>query len=301
MIDAKIALHSIGPNGVELLTWILIYPRFIHAEFMTHRDFSRNASSSRAIPVKKSIEQIERNMAIPLVFRKNKAGMQAGEVLEDQDAARELWIEAGNKAVEYAKRMADMEIHKQYANRILEPYSHIAVIVSSTRWANFYALRHHGQAQPEIAALAELMWELHKASTPQKLEKGQWHLPLISDEEKAAAMAHPLPSGVGDPWEIAAYEAVWMPLIKQSTARCARVSYLNHEGKKPTPAEDYALYDRLLTSQPLHASPPEHPARAESDPELKSGNFHGWTQYRKLIQGEYITEFKGPLDEKPNS
>lgn len=273
MIQAKIVEDSIAPSGVRLTTFVLTYPRFIHSEFMTHRMFSRNASSSRAIPVKKSIQMVISEPVIPLAFTKNKAGMQGGEALSGDlhDKAVEIWLKARDAMVDFANQLAELEVHKQYANRILEPFAHITVVCSATDYANFYALRCHTMAQPEIMALADLMYEEYRTSTPKSLEIGDMHLPFVSDEERQE-----LPQD---------------DLVKMSVARCARVSYLNHEGKKPTMEEDKTLYERLVGSAPIHASPAEHQAIAMNQ-ETRSGNFRGWIQYRKLLIDENVDDFK---------
>lgn len=292
-ISAKIICDSIGPNNVRLTTFVLRYPRFIHSEFLTHRMFSRNASSSRAIPFEKQVDMILADPAMPLEFRENKRGMQAGSAVQDQDKCKKIWLEAMQRAIEQAYALADKGVHKQYVNRILEPFSHISVVCTATEWSNFFALRHHSMAQPEIAELAKQMWEVYKIGVPQKLKEGQWHLPFVSEGEEIDYFAS---NDTND----------YLPLIKMSIARCARVSYLNHEGKEPSFEEDMKLYDRLLGSQPIHASPAEHQAQAlnfyrytlgwpDSDEEF-FGNLRGWTQYRKTLSNENITEFKGPLE-----
>lgn len=273
MIQAKIVEDSIGPNGIRLTTFVLTYPRFIHSEFMTHRMFSRNASSSRAIPVKKSIQMVLDNPVIPLAFTKNKAGMQGGDPLDENASrlAEFAWLEAMGYAVKFAQSLADLDVHKQYANRILEPFSHITVVCSATDYANFFALRCHPMAQPEIMALADLMYEEYRTNTPKELNVGEMHLPFISEEERNGTDKE--------------------NLTKMSVARCARVSYLNHEGKKPTLEEDLALYERLVGSAPIHASPAEHQAVAVTG-DFVSGNFRGWVQYRKLLTEENVKHFK---------
>src|SRR5512135_1987029 len=139
MIKAQIICDSMAPSGVRLTTFVLTYPRFIHSEFMTHRVFSRNASSSRAIPVKKQIQEIIDNPVIPLAFTKNKAGMQGGAALDGEahDKAVAAWLEGRDRAVEIANKLADLEVHKQYANRVLEPWAHITVVCTATDFANF--------------------------------------------------------------------------------------------------------------------------------------------------------------------
>lgn len=286
MINSKIVADSIGPNGKRITTFVLTYPRFIHSEFMTHRMFSRNASSSRAIPVKKQIQMVIDNPAIPIAFTKNQKGMQGGEALsgDEHKAAVAAWLEARDRAVEMANKLSDLEVHKQYANRILEPFAHITVVCTSTEWANFFALRCHPAAQPEIRMLAVLMWEAYELQTPTELKAGEYHLPFVSEEDKLA---------------IAEHLRTDENFIKMSVARCARVSYLNHEGKKPTLEEDAALYDRLLGNVPIHASPAEHQACAVPSMYTKyqSGNFNGWIQYRKTLKNENITEFEGPSED----
>jgi thymidylate synthase ThyX len=281
-IEAKIICDSVGPNGIRLTTFLLKYPRFIHSEFMTHRMFSRNASSSRAIPFEKQVDMILADPAMPIEFRQNKKGMQAGDVLEDQEECKQLWLQSMNEVIKYAKELHSKKVHKQYVNRLLEPYSHISVVCTGTEYANFFALRHHSMAQPEIAELARLMWEAYKNNTPKQVPAGYWHLPFVS-----------VPN-------LPVNEIKWESLIKSSVARCARVSYLNHEGKESTVEEDAKLYDRLLKENPKHSSPAEHQAAAHpliyNNEVLKwSGNLKGWSQYRKQIKDENITTFEGSL------
>lgn len=290
MIEAKIIADSVAPSGVRLTTFVLTYPRFVHSEFLTHRMFSRNASSSRAIPVKKQIQMVVDNPAIPMVFTKNKAGMQGGDPVEDQQAAKDLWLSARDVAVDAAKMMADMEIHKQYANRILEPFAHITVVCTATDFDNFFALRIHPAAQPEIQELAKQMYQVFNCNTPVKLNAGQWHLPFVSDIDSALLLSNDLAIHRLENFD--PMPEIDDQLLKMSVARCARVSYLNHEGKTPTLSEDLQLYDRLVGSAPIHASPAEHQAMAVADPSVRSGNFRGWIQFRKTLPNENITKYE---------
>lgn len=270
MIKVEIVADSVSEIGARITTFLLTYPRFIHSEFMTHRMFSRNASSSRAIPVSKQIQEVINNPAIPMVFTKNQRGMQGGEILEGQvhELALSAWLNARDAAVSHARALSDLEVHKQYANRLLEPFAHITVVCTATEWANFFALRCHEAAQPEIHELADKMYDAYTNNNPKLLKNGQWHLPFINhDEDRDVA-------------------------IKCSVARCARVSYKNHDGTRSTVDQDIALYNRLLGNSPIHASPAEHQAQAVSDVNIWSGNFRGWIQYRKTLDNENVKRFK---------
>lgn len=267
-ITAKVIEDSIAENGVRLTTLQLCYPRFIHAEFMTHRVFSRNASSSRAIPVAKMIEQVRNDPAMPIHWGKNQAGMQANEELAPmaQESARQLWMQAARDAASVAQVMADVGLHKQVANRILEPYQYMHVIVTATEWENFFELRNHPDAQPEIHALAKVMHFALAESRPVQRQENDWHLPYVTRAERVA------------------FNNDLDLLLKLSAARCARVSYLTHDGQTPSVEKDVALYDRLVGSKPLHASPIEHQATPLPEADMWSGNFRGWLQNRKIVE-----------------
>jgi len=302
-ISAKIIADSISPEGIRLTTMQLRYPRFVHAEFMTHRVFSRNASSSRAIPVERLVEDIIRDTAMPIHWGKNQPGMQAHEEqdapitmfdrLEKDFPFREFhsgesaWRNAAAWAIEMASAFNKAGYHKQIVNRLLEPFSHINVLCTATDWDNFFALRCHKDAQPEIRELAMQMGEARYHSTPMPLQWGEWHLPYVAADDHAQ-----IASMVGTRWDLEWW--YWDVLKRISVARCARVSYLTHEGKKPQIQKDLELYDRLVGAVPLHASPAEHQACPDSmyvygnewDNLHQHGNFHGWVQFRKTLPGE---------------
>jgi thymidylate synthase ThyX len=290
MIKAEIVADSLAPNGRRLTTFVLTYPRFIHAEFMTHRMLSRNASSSRAIPVKKSIDMVVSEPVIPLAFTKNQKGMQGGAPLDGEahEKAVAVWLKARDAMVDFARQLADLEVHKQYANRLLEPFANITVVASATEWDNFFALRCHKDAQPEIHALANKMYDLRFLSKPVKAYVGYWHLPLLSESDIDACKAVFGVSCLRD-----SQEATRLA-IKRSVAKCARVSYLNHDGTSTTIEQDVDLYNRLVINAPIHASPAEHQAQArdESARNISYGNFNGWLQYRKNLSNECVEKFE---------
>jgi thymidylate synthase ThyX len=297
--DAKVLADSVSPAGHRLTTLEATFPRFVLAEFNTHRVFSRNSASSRAIPIAKQLRRVLEDPYMPIEFGSNQPGMQAGPALEGErrKAAESEWLRARDDAVrrvlglvtdpdtasgdllavldqvEDATRTKErpeawLNVHKQVANRLLEPFMWHTVIVTATEWDNFWNLRCHPDAQPEIRLVAERMRDASLSSQPEELGEGEWHLPLVRPEDRDE-------------------EASIEDLIKVSAGRCARVSYLTHAGVRDLKA-DVQLHDRLLESG--HMSPLEHPARPLTASELSesewSGNFRGWRSYRKEIAGE---------------
>lgn len=237
---------------------------------------------------------------MPVFWGSNKPGMQAGEELQGgeltspKSVCQFVWLNAMEVAIDHAKRLIEEGLHKQIANRILEPWAHINVVVTATDWGNFFELRAHPDAQPEIHALALEMFNAMAGSHPQHLAHDDWHLPYITRDDVKAAQDRITGNGV--------MRVVPMPgqindiLKKVSTARCARVSYLTHDGRPTTVEEDLALFDRLVGSKPLHASPAEHQATPDEalDPRPDGtyewarsdlhGNFTGWIQFRKTLE-----------------
>lgn len=283
MIEAKILLDSVGPNGARLTTFSLTYPRFIHAEIMTHRVFSRNAASSRAIPPHKILDLVEKSPAEPVFWGRNQQGMQAREELLEPllGQAKTLWGYARDSAVSFVRSLYAVGLHKQLSNRIVEPWMPMTTLVTSTHWKNFFALRRHSSAQPEFHAIANAAYQAFRESTPGEPNLFGWHAPLLPDREEL------LPS----------YSV--QQILKISVGRLARVSYLTHDGKRD-PEADIALCERLLASG--HMSPFEHVAESMSEQEwtdfslraaaewiergIPMGNLWGWRQYRKLLTDE---------------
>lgn len=285
MISAEVILGSTSPYAKPIYTLKTRYPWFIHGEVMTHRVFSRNASSNRAIPLAKMLEEVENaNLrAEPVFWGAEQKGMSPGDELPDYPPtggkypfvsprmeAQIAWANAAHAAAERARRLATVGTHKSICNRLLMPFAHANVIITSTEWENFFGLRLDKAADPTMRALAEAMWVAINEYKTQALSVTQWHLPFVDDVEDENA-------------------------IKISVARCARVSYESFEtGKRSTVEEDLRLYDKLMGAQPLHASPAEHQATPDVPyvetwqcPELH-GNFVGWVQYRKTLKGESV-------------
>lgn len=266
-------------TGVKIITFVCKYWRAIHSEVMTHRVFSRNASSSRAIPTAKLLEQIRSEPAGPIHWGKNQPGMQAheehnAEVIHPRTGipmSREMaWEAMANEAADWAQAWADAGYHKQIVNRVIEPFSYITVVITATSWDNFYALRAHADAQPEIRDVAETMLKIipdvpvRMIADADEFDHHAWHLPFVSIAER---QAHDVPT-----------------LLAMSAARCARTSYLTHDKQNPSWEQDNGLYRRLVESEPLHASPLEHQAY-NSTKDVSSRNFTGgWIQHRAMLE-----------------
>lgn len=285
-ISAQTILRSrntAAPDYV-LSTLLLRYPRWIHAEFMTHRVFSRNAASSRAIPVEKLVADVMTDPAVPLFWGKNQKGMQAAEEVDAAVFAAgsyrnraDAWLHARDLAVNTACDFAEAGYHKQIVNRLLEPFAHITVLVSSTQWANFLALRDHADAEPHIAMLARaIRAELDRTDNIQTLQPGEWHLPFAAD------MARLLPPAEVD------------KAIKLSVARCASTSYKTVDGFEMTLDRAIALHDKLVGSTPLHASPAEHVAQAD-DVVMAGGRFVSWMHHREHANYEGFRQYRKML------
>lgn len=310
---AKIICDSVSPAGHRLTTFEVTFPRIVLAEFNTHRMLARNSASSRAIPVEKRIAMIQSEPFVPAAFGKNQKGMQASETLtgDDDARARAVWLAARDDAIRHARALADIGVHKQLANRLIEPFAWHTVIATGTEWENFFALRCHPDAQDEIRTVAEMMRDLYRRLVPADTAPTERHLPYI-DQKDRSELAQP-------------------DLVKISAARCARVSYLTHDGQR-SPDADFALYERLFSHG--HVSPLEHPARPMKQSELDEhrmheltirngtrchivrtkdpepfyrivhslpecaiidervthfcGNFNGWVQHRKELPGEAV-------------
>lgn len=319
MIQNEIIADSIGTHSPRLTTMRCIYPKFVHNEHLRHRAFSFSVSSARAIPFKKLVEEIrnDETLAAPAFWGSEQKGMSpGGELSSDKtpesyntyyyrhgetefEAAKRIWSTAAYHATRYAEILADIGVHKSICNRIIEPFIHCHVLVTGTEagWMNYFGLRLDKAAEPTIRALAELQWKYYNEHTPTKLEPGEWHLPFIDKETQA---------------QVILFEIVDPPVIdlciRISVARCARLSYNSFEtNKRSTIEEDLKLYDRLIGSNPIHASPAEHQATPDiilrssprfmkdegeiigwQKPKLSGNLGPGWIQYRKMLPNEAV-------------
>jgi len=285
-ISATIIADSISSWGKRIITYVIIYPRILHGEIMTHRQFSRNCESSRAVPAKKNLENIQNEPFIPVFWGRNQAGMQANTendelvIIDGKEYDKTTaWDMAKESSIKFMTAFSDANYHKQITNRLVEPFKMIKTVVTATEYDNFFWLRNHSAAQPEFQELARCMLEARKLSTPVertfltesnninllpesiksmiplekiklellKLEKHSYHLPYVSDEERSQ---HDIED-----------------CIKIAVARCAAVSYRN---------EDYPLekcreiYNRLISDDRKHSSAMEHVAQVMKQESAKS-------------------------------
>lgn len=226
MYQVKVIADSVS-DAARVTSFQVTYPRFILAEVNTHRIIAKSTESSRAVPVRKRISAVLSDPFVPLAFGKNQSGMQARETLEGlkHTVSRWAWLGAAFTAAGWASILDRLGVHKQLANRIVEPYVWVTTVLTATEWDNFWALRTHPDAQPEFQTLACMMREAYDASKPHPKQLGEWHLPYIQRSEMLGPSASVIE---------------WQDLARASAARCGRVSYRPHDGSDVDLAKDMA-------------------------------------------------------------
>lgn len=281
-ISAEILADSINESGERITTMKIVFPRIVLAEFNTHRAFSRNSASSRAIPFKKMVEMVENDPFIPIAWQKDHKGMQGTEYIIPKEGIYgtvDSWLAARDEAISIAKSLNKQGVTKQLCNRLLEPFMYHTVIVTATEWENFFKLRAHPDAEIHIQDLAYKMKKALEESIPKKLNAGEWHIPF---GEGITVMESPIAA-------VNYHDEKWkapVPIpVMIATARCARISYQTlGDNPEINFSKDIALHYRLLNSG--HMSPFEHCAKAMSSDESNRWcrNFKGWIQYRELVE-----------------
>lgn len=289
-IDVKVIAKSLNLRGQPIVTFELDYPRYIHSEIMTHRVFGRNAQSSRAVPVAKTLE-VNQDFVQPIVYGKNKSGMSSSEPLSGDVLVQvqELWNKTAKSVFEASAGLSELGLHKQWSNRITEPFSRIKVIVTATEFDNFYWLRDdQDAAQPEIVELAQRMKDADQSTAPIQLDVGMWHMPYVFQEFTAKGKQIFLDNN-GDELNVAT-------ALKISASCCAQVSY-----RKLDDSVEKAInvYNKLFDGPKPHMSPTEHQAKIppkyadfrtpgithmDRNGNAWSGNLKNFVQYRQLLQ-----------------
>lgn len=265
--SAKVIADSINESGDRVTTLELEYPRIILAEFNTHRVFSRNTASSRAIPVKTMLKNIWNNMFVPWYWGANQTGMQASKQLSKPRIfiANALWKTGICINLLGSYLLSSVGVHKQLSNRNTEYASYIKTIVTSTDFDNFISLRLHPDAQPEIADLAYKIKIALENSKPKLLKEGDWHLPYWN--------------GTYIPQSYWNHKEEIEQAKKVSVSCCAQVSYRTNDTSID---KAIRITDALSKSRPIHASPFEHVCT----PGNGKGNLEGWIQYRQEIEND---------------
>lgn len=294
-IEVSVIQQSVSPLNSIITTFKLRYHRYIHSELRTHRLFSMNSASSRAIPIERNIEYVLNNPATPTQWGKNQRGMTASAYLDkgEEEIAKGIWHSSLKDTVESVKCLSQLNVHKQIANRLLEPYMYMNTILTAVDLDNFFYLRRNAsdyhEAQPEIALLAEKMYEEYKSATPQRIEKGQWHIPFIE-----------LRKGK---YYLGEERVTLVEALKISSSMCAQVSYRKEDASLEKATR---IWEKLVEGNRLHGSALEHCAspiilneednwkdikgisHVDSSGDYWSGNFRGWLQYRKLFDNEAV-------------
>ena len=286
-ITAKVIQDSTH-NQKRITTLELEYPRFIHAELLTHRQFSRNSASSRAIPVERMMDLLDSQLAIPTHWGKNQPGMSAKEEITEIAQAKTEWWAAAQRAKEASKGLLELGVHKQIANRVTEPFQTIKVVLTATEFQNWFDLRAHPDAQPEIQELAYQMCRAMKGSEPLQLLQGDWHVPYVDRVVESGQIYY----------KVGGEHCERQQARMVSASCCAQVSYrrLDQSLEKAL-----SIAQKLVSGRPWHASPFEHQARpmiSNLEPHIWeqgathqdregcfwSGNFKGWIQHRQLLE-----------------
>jgi len=253
--------------------------------------------------------RIRQDPFVPEFIGAEQAGMQSGGELSGpaREEVERLILEMRDFCLSRCLRMHELGAHKSIVNRYVEPWSYITVVMTATDWRNFFRLRVHPKAEKHFHKIASQVQQALMASVPRELELDQWHMPYIREgegEEVGELLLNgvrkrepclPLPSGFD---EHDSHDAATTEVLKRvSAGRCARVSYLTHDGKRDF-SEDLRLFEQLIhpkgedgkEDDAIHASALEHTCRAVADPKYRSGPFRGWHQLRKDYPNECAVE-----------
>lgn len=289
--NAKVICHTKAPNGEELITLEIELHRFILPEQNTHRVFSRNYQSSRAIPVLRQLEQIANDPAMPVFWGKNQAGMVAKEEVSgvDRELAEMIILGMRDACLNGVKQLQKLNLHKQIANRYVEPWMWTKGVVTATLkdFEGFFLLRLHEDAQPEIKVLATAIYEAMEGGVPTSLQYGEYHLPYVQMQYPDTGQTSLNNESVED-------------VIKISASSCGQVSY---RALDTSLEKALKIYDMLNLPEngvykeaPPHFSPTEHIAKIADPSQFKegcNGNFNSvvFWQYRKALEGGNEREF----------
>lgn len=304
-------------TGKEILTVSVKYGLIVHAEFLRHRLLSRGVKSNRAIPAKKIREEVLNDPYVPIWFGANQSGMVAKAEVKHPKLAKALWLGARYPAV-FCHWLGEKALggHKEWLNRLLNPWQWVRETITATEWDNLYNLRIHEAAQQDIKVIVEAIYKVDKGTEGLPLKSGEYHVPYVQRKRNHGELEYY--DGKGVTRKLTIEQA-----IKASAARCARSSYDNHDKTKANYETDLKLYNRLIEDDPKHSSPVEHQgtpmkhgtslenstaylsANIDQDTQtwekgithedrmgsFWSGNFKGWIQHRQTLDSHTCWEY----------
>lgn len=289
MIEATIIADSVSAHtNQRITTFELEYPQFIHAQLLIHRQFSitDNSIFNHDITIDEMIEQVEAdNIAYPVYWGKNQSSMQAKQEVPNRIDAASAWQMAALSAVDSARDLQSLGLHKQIVSRVLAPFQITKAVVTATSFDSLFGLRCHKDVQPEIKWLADLMYQAMKESCPMKLYAGEWHTPYVE----------PSRNGVTGEllYHIQVGERYSKFLTKEQAIKisCSCVAQVGHPTHDTSIEKALAIYNELINGGLIYANAFEHcatPIDIETTSEgithfdindiPYSGNFANWAQ-----------------------
>lgn len=278
-VNSQLIKSSVSEHGNRIDTFVVTCPVYVWYELLTHRLFSRNCSSTRAVPTTKLRKQVLDSPAIPSILTQYQKGMAANEVLSSDayQLALKEYEDVLAASIQAHSNLESLGVSKQDSNILLLPFIHFQGVVTSTEWNNFFNLRCNKNSRPDMRLLAESMYRNYNEASPELVKKGEYHLPFLTEDELTLPLEDKL---------------------SISSARCARVSYYLNIGEenqvKSNLEKDLERTKSLIENG--HWSPLEHPATplpvSSKGKNYMVGNFVGWMPYRK----EFLDESGGDLE-----
>lgn len=259
---AEMVCDSVSPHtGRRITSAVVRLPRIVLAELNTHAALAKNSASSRAIPTATFRQRVLANPYIPWRWPINGKGMVPKEY-----AAPDSWRsrfatfawKGGLVVASLAHRLLErIGVHKEIANRLLEPWMWTEVLVTATDWDGFFAQRCHPAAADGVRAAATVLRALLETHQPTETTL---HLPYVQKHED------------GD----------MRTLFMASARRCRRVSYMR-QGVVVSLEEDAAAGAEGLLENPPHLSPYEHAAMALPTNDRHAKFSGGWKSGRHIF------------------
>lgn len=302
-IYAEVIKHSSTEHGKEIATVAVKYGLIVHSELLRHRMLSRGVKSNRAIPTKVIRQEVLNDPYVPVFLGLNKPGMVSTQEIKWKRIGKAIFLSVRYPVVFAHWLLEKLGAHKEWTNRLLNPWQWVRETITFTEANNMYALRMHPAAQRDAQYVVECIKEAvdksRECGNVDVLSNSEWHTPYVTSfrDTNGEFVYMDNDGSYLTPAEASVCSA----------ARCARSSYDKHDGGKATLEDDVKLFSSLMDDNPKHASPVEHQASPMSKPtvamhttvknalaedgvthvdkegKLWSGNFMGWIQHRQLI------------------